>query len=64
MSSCLGWRDSQKALMIFTFTLGFSDYETLLEFCKYIEPSASNLTYYSSVRDTTQMNADDVFIFP
>ena len=43
------------------FYTGFPDYETLLEFWKYIEPSASNLTYYSSVRDTTQMNADDIF---
>ena len=43
------------------FYTGFPDYETVLEFWKYIESSASNLTYYSSVRDTTQMNADDVF---
>ena len=43
------------------FYTGFPEYETLLEFWKYIELSASNLSYYSSARDTTQMNADDVF---
>ena len=45
------------------FYTGFPDYETLIAFWNYIEPSASHLTYYSTVRDATQVNADDVFPF-
>ena len=33
----------------------FPDYATLLEFWKYVEPSASNLTYYSYVRDNSDL---------
>ena len=43
------------------FYTGFPDYETLMEFWKYVHPNASRLTYYSYVRDTTQVNMDDVF---
>ena len=35
------------------FYTGFPDYATLLEFWKYVEPSASNLTYYSYVHDNS-----------
>ena len=35
------------------FYTGFPDYPTLIEFWKYVEPSASNLTYYSYVRDNS-----------
>ncbi len=35
------------------FYTGFPDYPTLIEFWKYVEPSASNLTYFSYVRDNT-----------
>ena len=33
------------------FYTGFPDYPTLIEFWKYVEPSACNLTYFSYVRD-------------
>ena len=45
------------------FYTGFPDYETLVAFWNYIEPSACHLTCYSSVRDATQVNTDDVFPF-
>ena len=35
------------------FYTGFPDYPTLIEFWKYVEPSASNLTYYSYMRDNS-----------
>ena len=40
---------------------GFPDYETLIEFWKYIEPNSSRLTYYSYVRNSTDVNPDNVF---
>ena len=35
------------------FYSGFPDYPTLIEFWKYLEPSATNLTYYIYVRDNS-----------
>ena len=35
------------------FYTGFPDYPTLIEFWKYVEPCASNLTYYSYLRDNS-----------
>lgn len=43
------------------FYTGFPDYETLIEFWKYIEPNSSRLTYYSYVRNSTDVNPDNVF---
>ena len=44
------------------FYTGFPDYPTLIEFWKYVEPSASNLTYFSYVRDNTNaINFKDEF---
>ena len=44
------------------FYTGFPDYQTLIEFWKYVEPSASNLTYFSYVRDNTDsINLDNHF---
>ncbi|KAJ7394877.1 hypothetical protein OS493_000712 [Desmophyllum pertusum] len=44
------------------FYTGFPDYGTLLEFWKYVEPSALNLTYFSYVRDNTvSINEEDQF---
>ena len=40
------------------FYTGFPDYPTLIEFWKYVEPSASNLTYYSYVRNNC--NSDSI----
>ena len=41
---------SSEDIMVYT---GFPDYPTLIEFWKYVEPSASNLTYYSYVRNNS-----------
>ena len=60
MFSPLVLNASQKTQHFYT---GFPDYETLIAFWNYIEPSASHLTYYSSVRDATQANTNDVFPF-
>ena len=35
------------------FYAGFPDYPTLIEFWKCVEPSASNLTYYTYVRNNS-----------
>ena len=35
------------------FYTGFPDYPNLIERWKYVEPSASNLAYYSYVRDNS-----------
>ena len=43
------------------FYTGFPDYQTLMEFWKYVGPNASRLTYHSYVRDTMQVDMDDVF---
>lgn len=43
------------------FYTGFPDYDTLIEFWKYIEPNASRLTYYSYVRETTEVNLENKF---
>ena len=63
MFSPLVLNASQKNPDDIHFYTGFPDYETLIAFWNYIEPSASHLTYYSSVRDATQVNTDDVFPF-
>lgn len=43
------------------FYTGFPDYETLIEFWKYIEPNSSRLTYYSYLRNYTNVNFNNVF---
>lgn len=43
------------------FYTGFPDYETLIEFWKYIEPNSSRLTYYSYIRNSIDVNLNDVF---
>lgn len=45
------------------FYTGFPDSQTLLELWKYIESDASDLTYYSYVRDTTEPSSEDTFPF-
>ena len=43
---------------------GFPDYPSLIELWKYVEPSASNLTYYSYVRDNSDsINVGNQFPF-
>jgi len=47
---------------VIKFYTGFPDYPTLIEFEKYVEPSASNLTYYSYMRDNSDsINVENQF---
>jgi hypothetical protein len=43
------------------FYTGFPDYQTLIEFWKYIEPNSSRLTYYSYLKNSTDVNFNNAF---
>ncbi|CAB4037260.1 Craniofacial development 2, partial [Paramuricea clavata] len=43
------------------FYTGFPDYQTLIEFWKYIEPNSSRLTYYSYLKNSTDANFNNAF---